>query len=70
MGAQELPQGSPDPELEQQMEALRRGTVEIIREEDLRQKLVRSREKKTPLRIKLTRSGSNSPSASPCARLA
>ncbi|MCZ6752078.1 MAG: tyrosine--tRNA ligase, partial [Acidobacteria bacterium] len=53
MSAQELPKGSPDPELEQQMEALRRGTVEIIREEDLRQKLVRSRETKTPLRIKL-----------------
>ncbi|MCH7978913.1 MAG: tyrosine--tRNA ligase [Acidobacteria bacterium] len=53
MSAQELPKGSPDPEIEQQMEALRRGTVEIIREEDLRQKLVRSRETKTPLRIKL-----------------
>ena len=53
MSAQELPKSSPDPELEQQMEALRRGTVEIIREEDLRQKLVRSRETKTPLRIKL-----------------
>ena len=35
------------------METLRRGTVEIIREEDLRQKLARSQEINKPLRIKL-----------------
>ena len=34
------------------MEYLRKGTVEIIREEELRQKLLHSRETKTPLQIK------------------
>ncbi len=53
MAAQKRPKDSTDQQLEQQMETLSRGTVEIIREEDLRQKLVRSRETKTPLRIKL-----------------
>ncbi|OFW01845.1 MAG: tyrosine--tRNA ligase [Acidobacteria bacterium RIFCSPLOWO2_12_FULL_59_11] len=39
---------SPDSDLEQQMEYLRKGTVEIIREEELREKLLSKR----PLRIK------------------
>ena len=41
-----------DADLEQQMEYLRKGTMEIIREEDLQQKLAASREAKRPLRIK------------------
>src|SRR5438067_10198098 len=41
-----------DPELDRQMDYLRKGTVEIIREEELRQKLLQSRETKTPLRVK------------------
>src|SRR2546429_378818 len=40
------------PELDRQMDYLRKGTVEIIREEELRQKLLQSRETKTPLRVK------------------
>ena len=48
MAAHGVPTGVPDPEIEQQLDYLRKGTVEIIREEELRQKL---REKR-PLRIK------------------
>jgi tyrosyl-tRNA synthetase len=41
-----------DPEIEQQMEYLRKGAVEIIREEELAEKLARSRQTGTPLRVK------------------
>jgi tyrosyl-tRNA synthetase len=41
-----------DPEIERQLEYLRKGTVEIIREEELRAKLTQSRATKTPLCIK------------------
>src|SRR3990172_13003488 len=41
-----------DTELDTQMEYLRKGAVEIIREEELRQKLLHSRQSKTPLRVK------------------
>src|SRR3990167_8336015 len=41
-----------DGDLEQQIEYLRKGTVEIIQEEELRQKLLRARETKTPLKVK------------------
>ncbi|MBI1956726.1 MAG: tyrosine--tRNA ligase [Acidobacteria bacterium] len=43
---------SPDTDLEQQMEYLRKGTVEIIRAEDLQQKLAASRQAQRSLRIK------------------
>src|SRR5581483_3875071 len=39
-------------ELEEQMEYLRKGAVEIIREEELREKLLRSRQTGAPLRVK------------------
>ena len=41
-----------DPEIERQLDYLRKGTAEIIREEELRQKLTAARDKKTPLRVK------------------
>ncbi|HEY7679547.1 MAG TPA: tyrosine--tRNA ligase [Terriglobia bacterium] len=41
-----------DREIEQQLEYLRKGTLEIIREEELAQKLIQSRATKTPLRVK------------------
>jgi tyrosyl-tRNA synthetase len=41
-----------DREIEQQLESLRKGTAEIIREEELRAKLIQSRATKTPLRVK------------------
>ena len=41
-----------DSDLQQQLEYLRKGTVEIIREEELQQKLLDSRKSKRPLRIK------------------
>ena len=47
-----VPNTPADSELDRQMEYLRKGTVEIIREEELRQKLLRARETKTPLRVK------------------
>jgi tyrosyl-tRNA synthetase len=52
MATEELPKIQVDPELDRQMDYLRKGTVEIIREEELRQKLLRARETKTPLRVK------------------
>src|SRR5919198_2783800 len=39
--------------IEEQLEFLRKGTVEMIREEDLRAKLEKSVRTKTPLRVKL-----------------
>ena len=41
-----------DPEIERQLDYLRKGTAEIIREEELRAKLVASRAKGVPLRVK------------------
>ena len=41
-----------DPEIERQIEYLRKGTAEIIREEELRAKLIRARDTQTPLRVK------------------
>ena len=41
-----------DREIEQQLETLRKGAVEIIREEELRAKLVHARATKTPLKVK------------------
>jgi tyrosyl-tRNA synthetase len=41
-----------DPEIERQIEHLRKGTAEIIREEDLAQKLAQSRAARKPLLIK------------------
>ena len=41
-----------DSDIEQQLEYLRKGTVEIIREEELQQKLLDSRKSKRPLRVK------------------
>lgn len=41
-----------DLDIEQQLEYLRKGTVEIIREEELRQKLLDARQSKRPLRVK------------------
>lgn len=52
MEAKQLSNTRTDAELERQMEYLRKGAVEIIREEELRQKLLHSRETKTPLRVK------------------
>src|SRR5512132_2469419 len=52
MATEQLPNTQVDPELDRQMEYLRKGTMEIIREEELRQKLLRSRETNTPLRVK------------------
>ena len=43
---------APDSDIRQQLEYLRKGTVEIIREEELRQKLLDSRTSGRPLRIK------------------
>ncbi len=39
--------------VEEQLEYLKRGVVDLIREEDLRQKLERSRQTRRPLRVKL-----------------
>src|SRR5450759_2225733 len=52
MATEQLTNTSVDPELDRQMDYLRKGTMEIIREEELRQKLLRARETKTPLRVK------------------
>ena len=52
MATEQLSNTPVDPELDRQMDYLRKGTVEIIREEELRQKLLRARETKTPLRVK------------------
>jgi tyrosyl-tRNA synthetase len=41
-----------DPEIERQLEYLRKGTAEIIREEELRAKLIAARDKGVPLRVK------------------
>jgi tyrosyl-tRNA synthetase len=41
------------PPLNEQMDLIRRGAAEIIREEDLARKIERSRETRTPLRVKL-----------------
>src|SRR3989304_2824486 len=41
-----------DREIEQQLEYLRKGVVEIIREEELAEKLARSRQTNTPLLVK------------------
>ena len=49
---EEHPQPTTDPEIERQMEYLRKGAMEIIREEELREKLIRSRQTRTPMRIK------------------
>jgi tyrosyl-tRNA synthetase len=43
---------APDSDIEQQLEYLRKGTVEIIREEELRQKLLDARQSKRSLRVK------------------
>src|SRR4051812_46275434 len=52
MGTQSSPPPGTDAELEGQLEYLRKGAMEIIREEELRQKLVHARQTKTPLRVK------------------
>src|SRR5258706_3265630 len=52
MATEQLPKTLVDPELDRQMDYLRKGTVEIIREEELRQKLLHSRETGAPLRVK------------------
>nr|MBA2339524.1 tyrosine--tRNA ligase [Pyrinomonadaceae bacterium] len=39
--------------IEEQLAYLRKGTIEIIREEDLRQKLEKAAKTKKPLRVKL-----------------
>ncbi|MGH9786319.1 MAG: tyrosine--tRNA ligase [Terriglobia bacterium] len=52
MASHEVSPGASDAEIEQQLEYLRKGTVEIIREEELRQKLLDARQSKRPLRVK------------------
>src|SRR3990172_327397 len=50
-----IQQPTPTPsrmDIEKQLEYLRKGTAEIIREDELRQKLEQSRATKTPLRVK------------------
>src|SRR3990167_10223881 len=51
MSEKETPAAA-DPEIERQLKYLRKGTVEIIREEELRAKLAQSRAAQRPLRIK------------------
>src|SRR5690349_14216386 len=48
----ELKPAIADPEIERQLDYLRKGTAEIIPEEELRAKLVKARDTKTPLRVK------------------
>ena len=52
MAGKEHSPTSVDTDLERQIEYLRKGTVEIIREEDLQEKLLRSRKTGKPLRVK------------------
>ena len=52
MAAHGVPTGVADSDIEHQLEYLRKGAVEIIREEELRQKLLDARTAKRPLRIK------------------
>ena len=52
MASERIAPGASDSDIEQQLEYLRKGTVEIIREEELRQKLLAARQSKRPLRIK------------------
>jgi tyrosyl-tRNA synthetase len=52
MSAEANPPIQSNPAVEQQMEYLRKGTVEIIREEELRAKIAQSLAGNTPLRIK------------------
>lgn len=52
MATEELPKTSTDIEIDRQMDYLRKGSVEIIREEELRQKLLTARQNKVPLRVK------------------
>src|SRR3989304_5751970 len=48
-----IQQPIPNPlDIEEQLEYLRKGTAEVIRVDELRQKLQQSRETKTPLRVK------------------
>src|SRR3989338_4874558 len=51
MSEKETPAAA-DPEIERQLDYLRKGTVEIIREEELRAKLAHSRAAKKPLLVK------------------
>ncbi|MBI4480884.1 MAG: tyrosine--tRNA ligase [Acidobacteria bacterium] len=51
MSEKETPAAA-DPEIERQLDYLRKGTVEIIREEELRAKLTHSRAAKKPLLVK------------------
>jgi len=52
MAFHDVSPGAADHEIEHQLEYLRKGAVEIIREEELRQKLVDARQANRPLRIK------------------
>ncbi|MGH9429205.1 MAG: tyrosine--tRNA ligase, partial [Terriglobia bacterium] len=52
MASEQLVPRGADADIEQQLEYLRKGTVEIIREEELRQKLLDARQSKRPLRVK------------------
>src|SRR5688572_4818780 len=50
--SEEIKAPSADAEIERQLDYLRKGTAEIIREEELRQKLISARDRQTPLRVK------------------
>jgi len=52
MAAEHSVLGAPDSDIERQLEYLRKGRVEIIREEELRQKLLDARKANRPLRVK------------------